>query len=184
MFHRVYGLPVELQRRYAIVFAGEQAGGNVAERASVQEPEQVAVAREMIADHGEPVGGDQRERAPPRAVQHVVAVEPEVFDVVFARHAHALHRVDFVIQQVQTADVRQPREHVGLDHAQVRVLYGQHVHVAQAAERVRFQHRQVHERQLQQPYRVQPVERVGLQVPDARRQYQVFHVGQTGKSVR
>lgn len=177
-------LPVELERRYAVVLAGEQVGRHVAERAAVQEPEQVAVAREVVAHHGEAVGREQRERAPPRAVQHVVAVEPQVLDVVVADHGQALHRVDLVVQHVQAAHVAEPGERVRPDHAQVRVLDGQHVHVAQAPERVRLQRRQVHERQLQQPHRVQAVERVRLQVPDARRQYQVFHVGQPGERVR
>lgn len=178
------GLSVEFQRRYAVVLAGEQlGGGRVAERTAVQEPEQVTVAREMVADHGEAVGRDHRERAAARAVQHVVPVEPKVPDPVFPGHGQALHRVDLVVQHVQAADVRESGERVRPDHAQVRVLHGQHVHVAEPAERVRFQRRQVHERQLQQAHRVQSVERVRLQLPDARRQYQVFHVGQTGKCV-
>jgi len=103
------GLSVELQWRNAIVLAGEKVSGRVAERVAVQEPEQVTVAREVVADHGEPVGGsgsEPRERAPPWAVQHVVAVEPEVPDAVFPGHGQALHRVDLVVQQVETADVR------------------------------------------------------------------------------
>jgi len=181
-----HGLPVELQRRYAIVLAGERllgGVGRVAERTAVQKPEQVTVAREVVADHGEPVGRHHLKRAAARAVQHVVPVEPEVPDPVVPDHGQALHRVDLVVQQVQAADVRETGERVRPDHAQVRVLHGQHVHVTQPAERVRLQRRQIHERQLQQAHRVQPVERVRLQLPDARRQYQVFHVGQTGKRV-
>jgi len=75
---------------------------------AVQEPEQVTVAREVVADHSEPVGGsgsESGERAPPWAVQHVVTVEPEVPDAVFPGHGQALYRVDLVVQQVETADV-------------------------------------------------------------------------------
>lgn len=144
----------------------------------------MTVAREVVAHHGdEALDGVQPERAAARAVQHVVAVEPEVLDPVFSGHGQALHRVDLVVQQVQAADVQQPDERVRLDHAQVRVLDGQHVHVAQAAERVWLQRRQVHERQFQQAHRVQPVERVRLQVTNTGRHDQVFHVGQPGKRV-
>jgi len=76
---------------------------------AVQEPEQVTVTREVVADHGKSVRGSGSEpgkRAPPWAVQHVVAVEPEVPDTVFPGHGQALHRVDLVVQQVETADVR------------------------------------------------------------------------------
>lgn len=138
-FDDAHGLSVQLQRRYAIVLAGERVGRHVAERAAVHEQEQVAVAREMVADHGEALSGRQRERTPLRAVQHVVAVEPEVLDATVAGHGQALDRVDFVVQQVKAAHVRQPGERVHPDHAQVRVLDGQDVHVAQPPERVRFQ---------------------------------------------
>lgn len=155
-------LTVQLDGRYAVVLAGEQVRRHVAKRAAIQEPEQVTVAREMIADHGETVGRDHRERAPSGAVQHVVAVEPALFDAVLTRQPQTLHRVNLVVQQVQAADVHESGERVRPDHAQVRVLDCQHVHVAQPAKRVRFQRRQVHERQFQQAHRVEPVERVGL----------------------
>lgn len=98
-----HGLPVELQRRYAIVLAGERlllgsGGGHVAERTAIQEPEQVTIAREVVANHGEPVGRNHRERAAARAVQHVISVEPEVPDPVVPDHGQALHRVDLVVQ--------------------------------------------------------------------------------------
>lgn len=103
------GLSVELQWWNAIVLAGEKVSGRVAERVAVQEPEQVTVTREVVADHGEPIGGSRSkpgERASPWTVQHVVAVEPEVPDTVFPGHGKALHRVDLVVQQVETANVR------------------------------------------------------------------------------
>jgi len=69
----------------------------------------------------------------------VIAVEPEVSDVIFPCHGQALHRIDLVVQQVETANVRQARERVRPDYAQVRVLDGQHMHMAETAKRERLQ---------------------------------------------
>lgn len=114
----------------------------------------MTIAREVIADHGAPLGRDHRVRTLLWAIQHVVTVEPEVLDPVVLDHGQALDRVDLVVQQVQATDVHESGKRIRSNHAQVRVLDGQHVHVAQPPERVRFQRRQVHERQLQQAHRV------------------------------
>lgn len=65
-----------------------------------------------------------------------------------------------------------------LDSAEVGLLDGQHVDVAEAAERVGLERLQIHERQLDQPHGVQATERVRLQSLDARGQQEMLHVGE------
>ncbi|KAJ8867336.1 hypothetical protein PR048_031137 [Dryococelus australis] len=153
-------LAVDLERRDAEVARAEVARRAVGER-PLQEVVHPAVARKVVADDAQSLHSLDNHRPWSWSLQQVVPVQPHDPHPVRRPDREPLYRVDLVVEEVEAADLGEPIEGGGPHHAEVRLLYGEHVNVGEAPECVRLQGREVHEGELQQTYRVELAEGPG-----------------------
>lgn len=174
--------PVHLQRRDAVVLLEKVAQiVRPLSEGPVEEGVYVAAAGEMIVDQLQVIDAIHDDGIRIGRLQHMIAMELQMLDGGCVREVELLNRVDFVVEYLQRLHLGETGEGVGAYDAQVGLLQRQQQHVGQAAKGKRRDLLEIHVGQLQQADSVHAEERVLLDAPYARRQYQMAHIGEAGE---
>lgn len=169
--------PVHLQRRDAIVLLQKVAQiVRPLGQGPIEQSVYVAAAGEVIVEQLQMVNAIDNDGIRIGRLQHMVAMEFQMLNGGCVCEIQLLNWIDFVVEYLQRLHLRESREGVGANDAQIGFLQRQQQHVGQAAKGERRDLLEIHVGQLQQSDSVHAEERVLLDAPYARWQYQVSHI--------
>ena len=94
-----------------------------------------------------------------------------------------LDQIDFVVEHIETADVKETGKRVPLHHAEIALLDIDRVHVRQTAESIGLQPEQVHVTELELTDMLEAIKGVLLDRADTRREDEVVDIGEAGERV-